>query len=43
MEFDPPWVGQSHVTALSIKRLEEREIADVIDGIPGGKALPGKH
>ena len=40
LEFDPPWVGQSHVTALSIKRLEEREIADVIDGIAGGKALP---
>ena len=25
-EFDPPWIGRSHVTALTINRLTEREI-----------------
>ena len=39
-EFEPPWIGQPHVTTLSIKRLEEREIATMIDGVTGDKALP---
>ena len=39
-EFEPPWIGQPHVTALSIKRLEESEIAALIDGVTGDKALP---
>jgi class 3 adenylate cyclase/predicted ATPase len=39
-EFEPPWIEQSHVTALKIKRLEEREIAAVIDGVIGDKTLP---
>jgi predicted ATPase len=39
-EFEPPWIGQPHATTLSIKRLEEREIATMIDGVTGDKALP---
>ena len=39
-EFDPPWTGRSHVTALTINRLEEREINAVIDRIIGNKVLP---
>ena len=39
-EFEPPWIGQPHVNALSIKRLEESEIAALIDGVTGDKALP---
>jgi hypothetical protein len=25
-EFEPPWIGRAHVTALTINRLTEREI-----------------
>ena len=39
-EFEPPWVGQPHVNTLSIKRLEESEIAALIDGVTGDKTLP---
>lgn len=39
-EFDPPWIGQPHVTALTINRLGEREIADMIDRIAGDTPLP---
>ena len=30
-EFDAPWVGQSHVTSLTLNRLGEREVAAMID------------
>jgi class 3 adenylate cyclase len=39
-EFEPPWVGQRHVTALSINRLAERDVGDMIDRIMGNKLLP---
>jgi predicted ATPase len=39
-EFEPPWVGRPYVTALSLNRLGEREIAAMIDRITGNKALP---
>jgi predicted ATPase/class 3 adenylate cyclase len=39
-EFDPPWTGRPHVTALTINRLEEREINAMIDRIIGNKLLP---
>jgi class 3 adenylate cyclase/predicted ATPase len=38
-EFDPPWIGQPHVTALTINRLTEREIGTMIDGVVGNKRL----
>jgi class 3 adenylate cyclase/tetratricopeptide (TPR) repeat protein len=38
-EFEPPWVGQQHVTALTINRLARREIAAMIDHVTGNKAL----
>jgi class 3 adenylate cyclase/predicted ATPase len=38
-EFEPPWVGQPHVTALTLNRLGEREISAMIDGVIGNKAL----
>jgi class 3 adenylate cyclase len=31
-EFVPPWVGQSHVTALTLNRLPKRAIDAMIDG-----------
>jgi predicted ATPase len=39
-EFEPPWIGQPHVTALTINRFGEREIAALIDGVTGNKPLP---
>ncbi len=39
-EFDPPWIGQPHVTALTINRLGVREIGAMIDRVVGNKQLP---
>ena len=39
-EFEPPWIGRPHVTALTLNRLGEREIAAMIDGVTGNKLLP---
>jgi class 3 adenylate cyclase/predicted ATPase len=39
-EFDPPWIGRPHVTALTINRLTPREVTDMIDRIVGNKPLP---
>jgi class 3 adenylate cyclase len=39
-EFEPPWIGRPHVTALTINRLGDRQIAELIDGVTGNKALP---
>ena len=34
-EFEPPWIGRPYVTALTLNRLGEREIAAIIDGVSG--------
>jgi class 3 adenylate cyclase/predicted ATPase len=39
-EFETPWVGRPHVTALTLNRLGPREIGDMIDHVIGNKALP---
>jgi class 3 adenylate cyclase/predicted ATPase len=39
-EFNAPWVGQSHVTSLTVNRLGEREAAVIISRIVGKKELP---
>jgi predicted ATPase/class 3 adenylate cyclase len=39
-EFKPPWVGQPHVTALTLNRLSRRHGAAIIDRLTGGKVLP---
>ena len=39
-EFEPPWIGRPHVTALTLNRLGEGEIAALIDGVTGNKRLP---
>jgi class 3 adenylate cyclase/predicted ATPase len=39
-EFEPLWIGRPYVTALSLNRLDEREIAGMIDRVIGNKALP---
>src|SRR5271166_4730607 len=39
-EFEPPWIGQPHVSALTISRLSRREIDTMIDRLVGNKVLP---
>lgn len=39
-EFDPPGVGQSHVTSLTLNRLGEREAAAIIARLVENKELP---
>jgi predicted ATPase/class 3 adenylate cyclase len=38
-EFDPTWIGQAHVTAMTINRLPRREVSDMIDRVAGNKPL----
>jgi class 3 adenylate cyclase/tetratricopeptide (TPR) repeat protein len=38
-EFVAPWVGQAHVTSLTINRLGEREAAAIIARLVGNKGL----
>ena len=38
-EFEPPWIGRPHVTALTLNRLAEREISAMIDRVVGNKLL----
>ena len=38
-EFEPPWIGQPHVTALTINRLAQRDIVAMIDRVAGNKVL----
>ena len=39
-EFEAPWIGRPHVTALTINRLAQREIDAMIDRVAGNKLLP---
>src|SRR6185503_2854598 len=39
-EFEPPWIGQPHVTALTINHLAERDIDAMIDRVIGNNLLP---
>jgi predicted ATPase len=38
-EFEPPWIGRPYVTALSLNRLGERDIAAMIDRVTGNSSL----
>jgi predicted ATPase len=39
-EFAPPWIGRPHVTMLILNRLPDRQRAEMITHVTGGKALP---
>src|SRR5215471_4957966 len=39
-EFEAPWVGQPHVTAIALNRLGHRNVDTMIDRIIGNKLLP---
>jgi hypothetical protein len=38
-EFEPPWIGRPHVTALTINRMTRREIDTMIDRVAGNNLL----
>ena len=38
-EFEPPWIGQPHVTSLTLNRLTRREVEALIDRVVGNKLL----
>jgi DNA-binding winged helix-turn-helix (wHTH) protein/predicted ATPase len=39
-EFEPPWVGRPHVTALTINRLTASEVDAMIDRVVGNRLVP---
>ena len=39
-EFQAPWVGQAHVSSLSLRRLAQRETKALVGAVAGGKSLP---
>jgi class 3 adenylate cyclase/tetratricopeptide (TPR) repeat protein len=39
-EFDPPWIGQPYVTALTLNRLGRRDVSAMIDLTAGDTLLP---
>ena len=41
-EFEPPWIGQPYVTALTINRLTRREVDAMIDRVVGDRLLPAE-
>jgi predicted ATPase len=41
-EFNPPWIGQPHVTSLTLNRLTRGEVEGLIDRIAGNKLLPAR-
>lgn len=41
-EFQAPWVGQAHVSSLSLRRLAERETKALVGAVAGGKSLPAE-
>jgi hypothetical protein len=42
LEFEPPWIGQSHVTTLTLNRLTRHEVDAMIDRIAANKLLPAR-
>jgi class 3 adenylate cyclase/predicted ATPase len=41
-EFQPPWTGQAHVTAMTMSRLGRRQGADLVARVTGDKPLPAE-
>ncbi len=39
-EFQPPWTGLPHVTALALSRLDRREGAALVEAVIGDRMLP---
>ena len=42
-EFEPPWIGRPHVTALTLNRLAQREVDAMIDARRRQQAAASEH
>ena len=38
-EFEPPWIGRPHVTALTLNRLAQRDVVAMIDRVVGNNLI----
>lgn len=41
-EFDPPWRGHSHFTALALNRLSRHDSQQMVAGVTAGRRLPAE-
>jgi class 3 adenylate cyclase/predicted ATPase len=41
-EFRPPWIGQPHVTSLTLNRLSRRHGTAIVERLTDGKTLPAE-
>jgi class 3 adenylate cyclase/predicted ATPase len=41
-EFTPPWTGYAHLTPLTLSRLGQRQGAQMVERLTGGKPLPAE-
>ncbi|HKA56953.1 MAG TPA: adenylate/guanylate cyclase domain-containing protein, partial [Candidatus Binatia bacterium] len=41
-EFVPPWRPHSHLTQLTLSRLDRRQVEAMVEKVTGGKALPSE-
>src|SRR5918992_356277 len=41
-DFSPPWTGGSHLTQVTLPRLQRRQAAEMTDRVAHGKALPSE-
>ncbi|MEH2513886.1 class 3 adenylate cyclase/predicted ATPase [Nitrobacteraceae bacterium AZCC 1564] len=41
-ELSPPWIGFPHVTLLTLNRLPQEQVVELVDRITEGKALPAE-
>jgi predicted ATPase len=39
-EFNAPWIGRPHVTAMTLNRLVQRDAGAIIDSVVGSETLP---
>jgi class 3 adenylate cyclase/tetratricopeptide (TPR) repeat protein len=41
-EFEPPWVGLPNVSALTLGRLDRRDVENMVARVTGGRVLPAE-
>jgi predicted ATPase len=41
-DFTPPWPARSHITPITLNRLEQTEVEAIVANLAGGKSLPGE-
>jgi predicted ATPase len=41
-EFTPPWGARSYLSQLTLSRLDRKQVAEMVERVTGGKALPAE-